>query len=122
MSLLGIPQRRPMLRYAYRMRHELYDETDSADHPILAVSVDPVTRTVRVVTRTSTFEARGPKPVPHPPAPDLGLERPGWWRMHRLHRVDWASFADPDVEVLGPIDDRTWARVQAMLRGTRGAP
>jgi hypothetical protein len=104
------------------MPHELYDETDDVDHPVLVVSIDTVTRTARVVTRTSKFEARGPKPVAHPPQPDLQLERPGWWRLHRQHPVPWVNFADPDVESLGKIDESTWTKITAALTGTGGAP
>lgn len=121
MSLLGMPARRPALQLAYWMPHELYDETDEADHPLLVVANDPSTRSVRVVTRTSRFEARGPLAVAHPPQPELHLDRPGWWRLHKRHQVPWGNFADPDVEVLGTIDDRTWARVVDTLTQSGGA-
>ncbi|MEV0792638.1 hypothetical protein [Kribbella sp. NPDC050459] len=118
MSLLGFPPRRPALRTVYRMPCSLYDETDDRDHPLLVVSVDDVTRTARAVTRTSTYEARGPKPVVHAKHPDLDLDRVGWWRMHILHLVPWTHFADPDVEVLGTIDEGTWRNVVQALPGT----
>lgn len=118
MSLLGPPGRRPALQNAYLMPYQLYDPTDDCDHPLLVVSLDQVTRTAQVVTRTSSFHARGPKPVAHAPAPSLRLNRPGWWRTHARHTVTWLSF-DDDVEHLGKIDDGTWERVLHELTKVR---
>ncbi|TCC33222.1 hypothetical protein [Kribbella speibonae] len=120
MSLLGVPVRRPALQTAYWMPHELYDETDDRDHPVLVVSVDEVTRMAQVVTRTSNVGAGGPRAVSHPPEPQLQLDKPGWWRVFKRHHVPWVHFADEDVDVLGKIDAKTWERVLQALTGTEG--
>lgn len=120
MTLLGMAARRPVEKLVYYMPRDLYDRTDHWDHPILVVAIDEVRHQALVVTRTSRFEARGPKPVSHPADVALGLDLPGWWRLHRLHRVEWPSFNDPDVRVRGPLDDSTWERVVEVLSGTEG--
>ncbi len=121
MSLLGPASRRPALRIVYRMRPDLYDPTDDVGHPLLVVSVDVVTRTARVVTRTSSYEARGPRAVSHPADPALGLDRPGWWRVFKSHRVPWLNFDHPDVLILGPLGDPTWTRLLAEMYGNGGS-
>lgn len=112
MSLLGMPGRRPQVQTTYYMPCDLYDETDYADHPVLVVGLDPAARMALVVTRTTKPHAKGPKAVPHAPDSDLDLDSMGWWRLHRVHRVPWVAFDDPDVEVRGRLDDATWERVQ----------
>ena len=120
MSLLGMPARRPVLQTVYRMRPELYDASDAVGHPTLVVGLDEPRRIALMVTRTSSWEARGPMSVTHPPAADLKLERPGWWRLHWIHRVPYMAFADlVDVQVLGLLDEPTWRRIQIVLGSPR---
>lgn len=118
MSLLGMPARRPEPGLVYDMPAALYDPTDSVGHPTLVVGVDAVRREALVATRTSKRHARGPRPVEHDPDPALGLDRVGWWRLHRLHRVPWEAINDDRVVVVGPLNGETWERVKATLRGT----
>lgn len=104
----------------YDMPRDLYDETDDVDHPILVVALDPVRREAIVVTRTTKWEARGKHFVAHAPAPELGLNKLGWWRLDpwNHHRVPCSSFDPRDVGVRGALDDRTWERVKNELAGT----
>lgn len=120
MSLLGVAARRPALQVAYYMPRDLYDPTDTKDHPVLVVAIDELRHEALVVTRTTNPVAKGPLGVPHRAAPELHLEFPGWWRLHRRHRVAWTAFNDPDVWIRGSLDDDTWERVTDTLFGTVG--
>ena len=122
MSLLGMPPRIPVPRQVYRMHPDLYDSSDAAAHPVLVVTVDKVLRIAEVVTRTSTWEARGPGGVAHPPQPDLGLDRTGWWRVQWPKSVAFSAFMDPEAQLRGLLEERTWAHVQAALFGRGGGP
>lgn len=119
MSLLGMPPRIPLLRQVYRMHPALYDPSDSTGHPVLVVAVDIALRNAEIVTRTSTWEAKGRIGIAHPPQADLGFDRPGWWRMHRPHTVPFQVFLDRDATLLGLIDERTWEHVRSALTGGR---
>jgi hypothetical protein len=110
----------PLPRQVYAMHPALYDPSDAKRHPVLVVTVDKVLRNAEVVTRTSTWEARGPCGVAHPSQPDLQLDRLGWWRVHRPITVPFQAFLDREAELRGLLDERTWANVQAALIGGRG--
>ena len=79
MDLLRMP-RRPAVRQVYEMPPAYYDVTDDVGHPVLVISVDPVTRVAMIVTRTTSPHARGNNAIVHPAQPDLGLDDVGWWR------------------------------------------
>ena len=111
MSLLGMPARRPVVQGVYYMPRELYDESDQADHPVLVVALDEVRREAHVVTRTTKEHARTHRYATHPGGLITSLDLPGWWRLHKVHKVPWVNFDDPDVRLLGTLDDNTWQRV-----------
>lgn len=120
MSLLGMPARRPAVRGVYFMPHELYDETDYSDHPILVVALDLARREAHVVTRTTKMHARTHKCAAHAGGLIDGLDLAGWWRLHKVHKVPWTNFDDPDVELLGMLDDVTWQLVQNTIDRKEG--
>ncbi|TXL62357.1 hypothetical protein [Aeromicrobium terrae] len=102
------------------MPHELYDEQDHADHPVLVVANDGLRRRAIVITRTSTFRPeRKNEMVAHPPSADLALERPGWWDPFRRYPVPWSHFEDSAVDFAGLLEERVWLRVQEMLRARK---
>jgi hypothetical protein len=97
------------------MPPRLYDDTDLDWHPVLVVRVDPMMRWTRVATRTTKTYAKTAVHVAHGPDARLGFDLPGYWRLGDLHPVPFANFDEPDVELLGTLDDSTWSRVVAAL-------
>ncbi|MFZ0225807.1 MAG: hypothetical protein WAL41_02445 [Mycobacterium sp.] len=120
MSLLGMPRRIPAVRQVYVMPSRAYDPSDTAWHPILVVSVDPVVRMAMIVTRTTKPYAKGPDAIVHPAQPGLRLSLPGWWRMAYPKPVIYSAFDEPDVEHRGELDEATWEKVVQQLEGGAG--
>ena len=116
MGLLGMP-RRPAARQVYWMPPVFYDPRDTDWHPVLVISLDPVTRLAQVVTRTRRPHARSHCGIPHPAQHSLGLKDPGWWRMEFPWAVSYTAFDDPEVQRCGELDEATWARVLRYLEG-----
>jgi hypothetical protein len=119
-SLLGVPGRIPAVRQVYEMPPKYYDPTDATGHPILVISVDPVTRKAMVVTRTTGPHGKGSGGIVHPPQPELGLDVVGWWRMEFPRPVIYSAFNEPDVAWRGELDKATWERVLQQLEGGVG--
>lgn len=116
MDLLRMP-RRPAVRQVYEMPPVYYDVTDAVGHPVLVISVDLVTRTAMIVTRTTSPHARGENAIVHPAQHELGLYDVGWWRMAFPIPVPYMAFDEPDVKRRGELDEATWARVLNQIKG-----
>lgn len=115
MSLLGPPVR-PQLGWVYDMPADYYDTTDRIGHPTLVVAVDDALQQARVVTRTSQAAKKGRRPVGHPASRTLRLDRPGWWRLDRLHPVPYVNFEQEDTYPVGPLEPAIWDAVVRTLR------
>lgn len=116
MDLLRMP-RRPAVRQVYEMPPDYYDVTDDVGHPVLVISLDPVTRMATIVTRTTSAHARGENAIVHQAQPDLGLKDVGWWRMQFPKTVPYLAFDEPDVLRRGELDEATWAKVLQQVKG-----
>jgi hypothetical protein len=116
-DLLRMP-RRPAVRQVYEMPPAYYDVTDVVGHPVLVISVDPVTRTALIVTRTSKNHAKGKNAIVHQAQPELGLDVVGWWRMAFPKQVPYSVFDQPDVKRRGELDAATWVIVLSQMKGT----
>jgi hypothetical protein len=115
-GLLGMP-RRPAVRQVYEMPPVYYDVTDDVGHPVLVISVDPVTRMAMIVTRTTSPHARGDNAIVHAAQPDLGLLDVGWWRMAFPKPVPYTVFDEPDVKRRGELDEVTWEKMVRQMKG-----
>lgn len=114
---MALLDRAPAPRKAevYRMPPRLYDATDLDWHRILVVRVEPMTRWTLVATRTSKTYAKTAVYATHGPDARLGFDLTGYWRLGDLHHVPFGHYDDPEVELLGELDDATWGRVMAAL-------
>lgn len=98
------------------MPPDSYDPTDRWWHPVLVVAVDDARAVALVATRTSQKRARGPQGLAHRADDSLGLDRVGWWRLHRLHEVPYSLFSeDEECTLRGTLDDQTWKSVVRRL-------
>lgn len=116
MNVLGMLSRIPVEGRLYRMHPDHYDASDVVGHPVLVTWVDVVRRTAEVVTRTTSYEARGPMGVVHRPGMHRDIDQTGWFRIAFPRKATFMAFNEPDTVDYGPVEDDVWTRVQAALQ------
>jgi hypothetical protein len=111
----GIPKRIPVMFMAYSMPRDYYDPTDGKEHIQLVIGLDPARKEALTASRTTKAHAKGPRGVPHPRDPSMGMMEVGWWRIDYPNRIPYAAFDDDAVEVVGRVDAETERRLEAAL-------
>lgn len=77
----------------------------------VVVRVNTILGRLNLLTRTTDLSVEG---VDHPPVPEWGLHKPGKFGRKPIQTLDVRQFKAPLVDLLGELDDETWAKVREM--------